>query len=438
MSRLTTAETRKGAGTLNRENQADFEVALCEIARRGFEPGRTPPPDSFPADGRAERFRLLGSDLWFDSGNLAEVKRRWVRGFTHLTTNNTLVWSEVKEGKFDSTIAEAAAEIRRLRLTMDEDELVMAVGFVVNARVANALVQELPARVSVELHPAIADDLYQTVRYGTLYYAVNPERFIIKVPFTPAGLIAARILSLRGVPVNLTTTFSARQAALVAAVANTSFTNVFMGRLSEIAKKYSLGDPAGIGEKATMSAQVALNKVKLQNPQIGTKLIGASLRSGSQLVDLAGMDVFTMPLNAWDEFLKMEINPDDMASQVGRNFKVNLKGDAGHAFGSLWNVPEGFWKLVWAIGHEAVEAFTPDDVVDFTKSFGLSDLWYRWTESELAKVKKDGKIPDWEGWKSALDSGDLGLDALMTEAAKGSFGSDQDKADEYYRKKLRE
>ena len=65
----------------------------------------------------------------------------------------------------------------------------------VNCRTALRLVGAFDAGVSVELHPAMAHDAGLSVEYGRRYYAVYPERFIIKVPLTPAGFLSAARLS---------------------------------------------------------------------------------------------------------------------------------------------------------------------------------------------------------------------------------------------------
>lgn len=59
------------------------------------------------------------------------------------------------------------------------------------------------------------------------------ENVTIKVPMTPEGLKATKILSSKGIKVNVTLIFSATQA-LAAAKAGASFVSPFIGRLDDI------------------------------------------------------------------------------------------------------------------------------------------------------------------------------------------------------------
>ncbi len=54
-----------------------------------------------------------------------------------------------------------------------------------------------------------------------------------------------------------------------------------------------------------MATQEALLRVRKQYPEVGTRLIGASIRSGEQVAFLAGLDVMTIPPSAMEEFLKI-------------------------------------------------------------------------------------------------------------------------------------
>ena len=56
-------------------------------------------------------------------------------------------------------------------------DMIMELGFVVNCHIALRLVKELGARVSVELHPDVAEDIDRTVYYAERYYAVTARTF---------------------------------------------------------------------------------------------------------------------------------------------------------------------------------------------------------------------------------------------------------------------
>jgi len=48
-------------------------------------------------------------------------------------------------------------------------------------------------------------------------------------------------------------------------------------------------------------------------------------------------------------------------------------------------------------------------------------------------VKRDGKIPVFETWKNRLETGQIGLDALMNLSALYSFVTDQEALDDRIR-----
>src|SRR5579862_75841 len=179
--------------------------ARSETARQLALEGFTPPGNKqFVSDPAWAALTRLGTQLWLDTGDLEAAEKLWTADFTNLTTNNTLVNKEVQKGIFDEVIPRAARAFREAEPEITEDDLVREVGFVINCRQALRLVSAFDAHVSVELHPGMAADAETSVDYGRRYYAVCPERFIVKVPMTPGGFLAARRLSDDGIPLNYT------------------------------------------------------------------------------------------------------------------------------------------------------------------------------------------------------------------------------------------
>jgi transaldolase len=129
---------------------------------------------------------------------------------------------------------------------------------------------------------------------GFFYLALCPGQFIVKVPYTPEGLIGARLLHEKGVRINFTLGFSARQNALVTLVAQPDYLNVFLGRIGAFLADNRLGDGSGAGENAVLSSQEWVTRLS-GDTGFRTRQIAASLRNYTQLDLLAGTDVFTMP-----------------------------------------------------------------------------------------------------------------------------------------------
>jgi transaldolase len=411
----------KGSAVLE-DAGTGIEREAHALALEGFRPRYGELGDAFPSEPIWRRLRELGTRLWLDTGDLEEASGLWRREFTNLTTNNTLANKEVQKGLFDDAIRTAGERLRRVAPGIDPEELVREVGFVVNCRLSLRLVEAFDATVSVELHPGMAHDMAASVRYGKRYFAVCPERFLIKVPLTPAGLLATRQLSDAGIPVNFTLGFAARQNVLAAYLARPAYVNVFMGRLNAFVADNGLGDGQGIGEKATLASQRALRAIPGPRPF----QIGASMRNAQQAADLAGLDVFTMPTAVARDFAAGKAG-SELRDHTNDEVMVSLaSGVDASAIGlpTLWEVSPALVAAAERLGKIGADGLTPDQVVAELRAAGLN-LFRNWTLQERKTIEAEGKIPRYERWANELASGTLALDDLMTTAALHSFIADQ-------------
>ena len=372
---------------------------------------------------RAHAFRL-----WLDTGDLDEAAALWSPQLAGLTTNNTLVNQEVQTGAHDELIRRAGAEIRSAAHSLLEEELVREVGFVVNCRVALRLVERFDAPVSVELHPALAHDVAASIRFGRRYFAVCPERFLIKLPFTAAGCLATRQLSRLGVPVNFTLGFSVRQNYLAARLARPAYVNVFLGRLNAFVADNNLGSGVNVGEKTALATQRCLLELRRQGDAAVPLLIGASIRSPEQLAALAGVDVLTIPPKVAMAFReRYRQAPIPLSRQVENDPPVTLSPPhdlSRTGLETLWTLSDGFRRYVDGLTDRDVESLTPAALVDAAREQGIS-LFHRWTDEEWQQISHDGKIPPLGRWSARLAEGSVGLDDLMSAAALASFTTDQ-------------
>ena len=316
-----------------------------------------------------EQLRKLGSRLWFDTGNIDEAQQRWTREFSALTTNNTLLNKEIQTGRYDLLIAEAA-DLLTSYPDMTNKQMILEIAFILNAWHALRLVEKFDAYVSVEEHTDLANDVTLAVDYAKRFYEICPERFIIKLPFTPAGLLATRKLSAQGIPVNHTLGFSARQNYLISRLAKPAYVNVFLGRLNSFIVDNKLGSGLYIGEKATLASQKAVRQ--LRESRISHSLqIGASFRAGTQIRDLAGIDVMTMPPKAADEFLALNLSTDEIKDKTAANYQIGLNKDVKPEIvnlNTLWDVDDKLISCIDALEKENVDSFTPDDLIKFFES----------------------------------------------------------------------
>ena len=108
------------------------------------------------------------------------------------------------------------------------------------------------------------------------------KNVIVKVPLTPDGLGAAKVLAGEGVRINVTLCFSVNQALLAAAV-GAYIVSPFAGRLDDI-------NEDGMRVVADIVSAYRQQEIK-------TKVLAASIRNPMHVTQaaLAGADIGTMP-----------------------------------------------------------------------------------------------------------------------------------------------
>ena len=136
------------------------------------------------------------------------------------------------------------------------------------------------------------------VEQGRALKAELPENVIIKIPCTPEGLAATKILTADGIKTNVTLIFSASQA-LMAAKAGATYVSPFVGRLDD-------QQVAGLEVVRGIAGLYSIKGVR-------TQILAASIRTVQRAVRsfYNGADVVTMPP---DIFTKMY---DHVLTDVG-------------------------------------------------------------------------------------------------------------------------
>jgi transaldolase len=384
------------------------------------------------------RLRQLGTYLWLDTGDMDEAARLWSAEFTAHTTNNTLLNKEIQKGIYDDWIPSAADAARADQGGLEGQDLVLEIAFALNARHGLRLVERFNADVSVELHTALAHDVERSVAYGERYHSLCPERFIVKVPLTPHGLVAARRLTDQGIRVNFTLGFSARENVLISCVARPDYLNVFLGRLNAYVADEGLGDGQLVGERTTLATQSAVRGLR-EKLGTRTRLIAASMRSGEQVEALAGLDVYTMPLGVAEGFLADAPNPDALKDNTGRDYQPSWADGVdpvAEGLDDLWNVSAEFEAACLALTEQSADSLTPDGIVDALHDAGVGGVLPRISDDDVKRITEAGKMPKRSQWRASIADGSVGLDALFTQAGLYSFAQDQAALDERIRKML--
>jgi transaldolase len=192
--------------------------------------------------------------LFLDTASVKEIRTMWEIGILDgVTTNPSLV---AKEGRrFEELIRE-----------------ICSIG--------------IPS-VSAEV---VATDVDGMLKEGRRLREIHPSIYV-KIPMTPAGLRATRILSGEGTRVNMTLVFSANQALLAAKVGAT-YVSPFIGRL----------DDQGQDGMELVRDIVTIYR----NYKVPTKVLVASVRHPMHVVDAAklGADIATMPFSVMEKLVQ--------------------------------------------------------------------------------------------------------------------------------------
>jgi transaldolase len=390
--------------------------------------------NGFKGSGRTEAeskeryvwLKDLETRVWLDTGDAASAEKVWSPEVDALTTNNTLVNQVVQTGSMDGLIAYAAREIRRAQPGISDKDLVIEIAFLVNAKIALGLVEKFGAHVSVELHPNLSSDIPNTLMFARRYHDIEPSRFYVKVPLTPDGFVATRILSLEGIPINFTLGFSARQNYLAARFSRPRYVNVFLGRLNSLVDENNLGEPENVGEKAALASYEAVRDLRKSRKDVFTYQIAASLRQGRQVATLAGVDVLTIPPKVAQEYLEMDIARHDVHRRTADELPVRLSPDKPVETSEverLWQVDARFVEFVEDAVSQADRITSGRQLVDVSVRHNVN-LFYDWSPGDRRAIRRKGKIPELSQWPG------VPLDDLMSVSALEAFITDQTALDE--------
>lgn len=184
--------------------------------------------------------------LFLDTANTDEIREAVSWGvISGVTTNPTLVAKE--QGR---SFADIVAEITRI----------------------------VPGPVSVEAVSVDAPSMITEARR----LAKMAANVVVKIPMTPEGLKAVKVLAGEGVPTNVTLVFSANQA-LLAALAGASYVSPFVGRIDDT------------GHDGMQVVRDAAEIFELHG--LESEIIAASVRHPLHVIEAAkaGADIATVP-----------------------------------------------------------------------------------------------------------------------------------------------
>ena len=372
--------------------------------------------DSFWAD-----LHSTGTTLWLDTGDMDEAMEVWSGEMEALTTNNTLINKVIQKGVYDDFIPRT----QEILDAMPRDKKIMETAFILNARHGLRLTKKFGGFVSVELHTASAHDIDAIVNYGLRYRDICPDKFIIKVPYTAAGLIGARLLKEKGVRINFTLGFSARQNIMAANISRPDYLNVFLGRIGAYIVDNKIGEGTGAAEKTVIETQKFISDIR---SELGTdtRLIAASIRHHNQLDMLAGVDVFTIPPKVAGMGRK-ELD-GNFRSRLGEDYDHGLSFDPSkEAMDKFWKADPGLLKLARELGNKLPGS--GQELEDIMRNEGYEDMFPILSSGEKQRIRVDGKIPARSAWLEKINAGKIAPDTLLNLAGLASFTTDQAELD---------
>jgi len=139
---------------------------------------------------------------------------------------------------------------------------------------------------------ATTTDAKGMIEEGRNIAAIHPN-MVVKIPMTPEGLKAVKVLHSEGIKTNVTLVFSSAQA-LLAARAGATYVSPFLGRLDDISMP-------GIDLIADIMEIFQIHGIE-------TEIIAASVRNPIHVIDCAkaGADIATVPYKV---LLQMTVHP---------------------------------------------------------------------------------------------------------------------------------
>lgn len=253
-----------------------------------------------------------------DTGDLAAIARLKP---VDATTNPSLITKALATPQMQPLLVET---LKRHNNDIDKviDDLTIYIGTEILKLIDGRVSTEVDARLSYDTQATIDKALQYIEAYEKA--GVKKDRILIKIASTWQGIESARELEKQGIHCNLTLLFGLHQAK-ACADAGVTLISPFVGRILDWQKK----------DEGVDSVQIAQDKGVLSVKQIyayfkqhgyKTQVMGASFRSASQILALAGCDLLTIAPDLLDKMAEMDtvverqLSPDSrfepMAKQI--------------------------------------------------------------------------------------------------------------------------
>ncbi|PRH29145.1 transaldolase [Burkholderia multivorans] len=232
------------------------------------------------------------------------------------TTNPSLILKAVQKDAYKPILEKTVRDHRNESTDFIIDRLLIAFGTEILKLVPGRVSTEVDARLSFDAKRSV-DKAHELIK---LYEAagIERDRILIKLASTWEGIRAAETLQKEGIKCNMTLLFSLVQAA-ACAEAGAQLISPFVGRIYDWYKKQAGADwdeakNGGANDPGVQSVRRIYTYYKTFGYK--TEVMGASFRTTSQIVELAGCDLLTISpdllqkLHDSNETVTRKLSPD--------------------------------------------------------------------------------------------------------------------------------
>jgi transaldolase len=234
------------------------------------------------------------------------------------TTNPSLILKAASQSNYQSLVNAVKATHPGMAPGDLVDYILVAFGLEILKIVPGRVSTEVDVRLSFDTKATVAKAKHLIALYES--HGIDRKRILIKLAGTWEGIAAAKELEAEGIHCNMTLLFSLVQAAACGA-AKAQLISPFVGRITDwykakLASNWSDVSNGGANDPGVTSVKRIFHYYK--HFGISTEIMGASFRSTSQILELAGCDLLT-------------ISPELLAELQNSNAAVEKKLDAANA-----------------------------------------------------------------------------------------------------------
>lgn len=235
------------------------------------------------------------------------------------TTNPSLILKSIQKNYYKPLLKNAILTNKNSNIKDITDQLLVNFGI--------EILKIIPGRISTEVDARLSFDTNGTIDKGRtlikLYETagIQRERILIKIASTWEGIRAAQILEMEGIHCNMTLLFGLPQA-IACADADVELISPFVGRIYDWYKKSSGLEYIADADPGVQSVKKICAYYRKFN--YTTKVMGASFRNISQIIELAGCDLLTISPELLEQLTKNSI-PIKPKLEVNKHDLSNLK-----------------------------------------------------------------------------------------------------------------